>query len=120
LKRGKHRVKNYGKASGVFAEIFLHIGDKLEEMPDVMLTDEQRRQLCELLRRAFIDIGNEDAGVGRDLADALHNLPNWLYKAEGWSVESQRAALSYFRKRHPSATNYLAMFNEVFPDQNSQ
>ena len=79
--------------------------------------EEQRRQLCELMHMAFVDLRRLDGDQAHDLADAFHNLPHEMYGKGKWSVSRARAFLErYCDKHHGHGTyNYVAAFDKIFP-----
>ena len=57
-------------------------------MADTLPTDEQRKQLCELMHRAFVELLYLTGEQAHDLAYAFHNLPMEIYGWGTWNVAS--------------------------------
>ena len=83
-------------------------------------TDEQRRLLCEMIYRAFVEMrmlgwsGNTEQAA--DLADAFHNLPLVMYRDDfSWSFF--RHFLVTYQTKYPrgegSLYDYLAMLEQI-------
>jgi hypothetical protein len=83
-------------------------------------TDEQRRLLCEMMYRAFIEMrilgwgGKSEQAA--DLADAFHNLPIVMYRSDfSWSFF--RHFLDTYQRKYPrnagSLNDYLAMLEKI-------
>lgn len=84
-------------------------------------TEEQKRQLGEMVYRAFIEIRSLGWGgkaeQAADLADAFHNLPTGMYAPDfDWAFF--RHFLQYYQKKYPPSGSYLdyvAMLEAIFP-----
>lgn len=86
-----------------------------ERMP----TEQERQQLCRMLRLALLEIrmlGWEGkAEQATDLADAFHNVPTFLWR-EDFSFSFFRKFLQGYKEKYPgrkSGFDYLAMLDEV-------
>jgi hypothetical protein len=86
-------------------------------MSDPLPNDEQRRQLCELMHHAFVELRYLSGTQANDLAYAFHNLPLEIYGWGTWSVAGTRARIQYYQKKHHEnlGTNYVALFDEIYP-----
>ena len=82
-------------------------------------TDEQRRQLCNLMHEAFIELRYLTGEQAHDLAYAFHNLPKTMYGWGHWSVEGARGPLVHYQEKHRNnlGFDYVAAFDVIF--QNS-
>ena len=97
----------------------------IESLP----TEEQRIKLHELVAAAFVEIrllgwAGESEQVA-DLADAFHNIPREIYGWGRWNVNITRMMLqSYQDKYHAESysgkTNYVLLFNSIFPTGRDQ
>jgi hypothetical protein len=84
------------------------------------LTENQRRQLCDLIHTAFLEIRilgwRGCAQQAADLADAFHELPNGMWRDD---FETQRFRdiylLSYEQKyqENERMTSYVKMMDQV-------
>jgi len=76
-----------------------------------MPTEGQRRQLCDLMHRAFVALRNLGYGEKHEavaeLADVLHNLPQEMYREEVWDWNLLEAGLRSFEEKFPD--------DKVFP-----
>jgi hypothetical protein len=86
---------------------------------DPLPDEDQRRQLCELLYAAFVElrcVSHRPEQV-HELAYALHNLPLTMYGRGTWSVCGLRAVLARYRERFPQGgPDYAAMLDAIYPD----
>jgi hypothetical protein len=83
---------------------------------DPLPDETQRRQLCELLHEAFVELrGISHHGEQvHDLAYAFHNLPLTMYGWGTWSVSGLRAVLKRYRERYPeNGRDYVAMLDAI-------
>jgi hypothetical protein len=87
--------------------------------PDSKLpTDAQRKMLCSMMGRAFIEIrALAVSGKGTqasDLADAFHNLPSDIWH-EHFSFQFFRNSyLIAYKNKYPSGTfDYVGMLDEI-------
>lgn len=76
-----------------------------------MPTEAQRRQLCDLMHRAFVALrslgyGEKHEAVA-ELADVFHNLPQEMYREEAWDWNLLEAGLRSFEEKYPD--------DKVFP-----
>jgi hypothetical protein len=86
------------------------------------MTDMQREVLCEMMRRAFLEIralgwsgrGKEAA----DLADAVHNLPALIYGSEKLNAKLFQHGLQRYQDRYPRTgeNDYMALLSSIFPN----
>ena len=79
--------------------------------------EKQRRQICELMHWAFVELRRLDGDQAHDLADAFHNLPQERYGKGKWSVSRTRAFLQRYHDKHQGhgTYNYVAAFDKIFP-----
>ena len=79
-------------------------------------TESQRRNLCDLMATAFIELRYLDGEQAHDLAYAFHNLPKEIYGWGHWSIEGSRARLQHYQTKHAEnlGFNYVAAFDEIF------
>lgn len=79
-------------------------------------TDEQRRELCDLMASAFIELRYFEGDQAHDLAYAFHNLPKEMYGWGTWSSERTRAGLQRYQDKHASQLgfDYVGAFNKIF------
>jgi hypothetical protein len=83
-----------------------------------LLTETQRRMLCEMMHLAFLEIRNldwtEHGQQAADLADAFHNLPHDMWESF-FSLQMFRDGyLQPYQKKYPSCpTNYTAMLDGI-------
>ena len=84
-----------------------------------LLTDAQRRKLCEMMYAAFLEIrtlgGSGKAEQAGDLADAFHNLPNDMWH-DDFSLKFFRDAfLVGYQKKYPvrMVRDYVKMVDEI-------
>jgi len=84
---------------------------------DPLPTEEQRRQLGELMQDAFVELRYLTGQQAHDLADACHNIPRELYGWGMWSVSSTQAMLLHYQRKHRAnlGFDYVAFFDKVFP-----
>jgi hypothetical protein len=85
-------------------------------------TENQRRNLCDLMASAFIELRYLDGEQAHDLAYAFHNLPKEIYGWGHWSIEGTRARLQHYQTKHAEnlGFNYVAAFDEIFDMAASQ
>lgn len=78
----------------------------------------ERKALCELMHKAFIELRYLSGEQARDLAYAFHNLPVEIFGWGNWTPSGTRARLAYYQKKHSSnlGTNYLDLFDKIFPN----
>lgn len=83
---------------------------------DRLPTDEQRRQLCELMHNAFVELRYFSGEQARDLAYAFHNLPLEIFGWGTWSVAGTRARFLHYQRKHSQnlGVNYVLRFNSIF------
>jgi len=81
------------------------------------LTDAQRRELCKMIYRAFIEIramGSAKATQASDLADAFHNLPNDIWRNDFSFQFFRNSFLMAYKNKYPTGTfDYVAMLDEI-------
>ena len=92
-----------------------------EKYDDVkMPTERQRKQLCEMLYHALLEIrilGWEGkAQQSADLADAFHNLPTMLW-SENFSFKIFRVFLKYYDETYPNSNKYLKMVDKIIAEK---
>ena len=70
-----------------------------------MPTEGQRRQLCDLMHRAFVALRNLGYGGKHEaiaeLADVFHNLPQEMFREEVWDWNLLEAGLRSFEEKFP-------------------
>ncbi len=85
------------------------------------LSERQRRELCELIGRAFVQIrGLSQRGDSRqaaEVADAFHSLPTMLY-SPAFSWEALEVFFTSYHSRYPPARpgeyfDYLSALREI-------
>jgi hypothetical protein len=83
-------------------------------------TTEQQRRFGQMLNRALIEIRTlarqEKSEQVRDLANALHSLPGYMFSCEfDWAL--QRSMIEEYAQKYPPAAgsicDYLALFDEI-------
>lgn len=88
--------------------------------PDAKLpTDAQRRQLCEMMHHAFVEmrllgwVGKPEQAA--DLADAFHNLPVEMWRDDFSFQLFRDAFLSAYQQKYPEGRirDYVAMLDEI-------
>jgi len=89
----------------------------MSAFPDSQLpTDEQKKKLCHMLFRALLEIRqlgwSGKAQQAADLADAFHELPICLWRAD-FSLDIFRQFLESYRHNYPDSSDYLAALDEV-------
>jgi hypothetical protein len=79
--------------------------------------DVQRKQLCELMYWAFVELRYLSGEQANDLAYAFHNLPLEIYGWGNWSVAGTRARFAYFQEKHAQSlgTDYVALLDKMYP-----
>ena len=85
---------------------------------DPLPNDDQRRQLCELMHAAFIELRyvNDQPEQVHELAYAFHNLPLTMYGWGTWSWSGLRAVLTRYRVRFPDGgPDYAALLDAIRP-----
>lgn len=89
-------------------------------IPDrTMPTEEQRRELCGLMHRAFVTLRNLGYAKKHDaiaeLADVFHNLPDEMFREEVWDWNFFEAGLRDFEEKYPDEHFYsfAAMLREI-------
>ena len=94
-------------------------------LEDPLPTESQRVRLLDMVARAFIEIRmlgwSGQSEQAADIADAFHNIPREIYGWGCWNIRITRGMLeSYQDKYHhmdySGRTNYVAIFNTIFPD----
>lgn len=87
--------------------------------PDArMLTDVERKQLCHMLYIALLEIRSlgwdGKTEQMKDLADAFHNLPDFLW-SEKFSMSTFRKFLQAYQQKYGKEchSNYLEMFDRI-------
>lgn len=83
-------------------------------------TEEQRRMLCQMMYRTFVQIRSlAYSGASQqtaDLADAFHNLPTVMY-APDFSWSFLRYFLVFYQNKYPrtagSPYDYIAMLERI-------
>ncbi len=82
------------------------ISERESIVPDrTMPTEEQRRDLCDLMHWGFVALRNlgyakkHEAIV--ELADVLHNLPQEMFRKEVWDWNLLEAGFRDFEEKHP-------------------
>ena len=85
-------------------------------MADPLPTEDQRKQLCELMHHAFIELRYLTGEQAHDLAYAFHNLPMEIYGWVPWSVAGIRGRLQYYQKKHSQnpGVDYVSLFQKIF------
>ena len=84
-------------------------------------TEEQRRQFCEMIHRAFLDMrglgfqGKSEQAAA--LADAFHNLPIAIFQRE-FDWDESRAYFQSYHTKYPISseamtTNYVAIHDHI-------
>lgn len=83
------------------------------------LTDAQRRELCQMMYQAFVELrmlGWEGkTAQAADLVEAFHNLPLYLWR-DDFSFSFLLSFLSWYQSKHPRGkhdANYVAMTNRI-------
>lgn len=75
-----------------------------------MPTEGQRRQLCDLMHRAFVALRNLGYGEKHEavaeLADVFHNLPQEMFREEIWDWNLLEAGLRDFEEKFPDDKIY--------------
>ena len=86
-------------------------------MADPLPDEIQRKQLCELMYIAFMELRYLRSGDrSNDLAYAFHNLPKEIYGWGTWSIKQTRDRFLYYQKKHPNGgADYVALFDKIFP-----
>jgi hypothetical protein len=83
----------------------------LSVIPDrTMPTENQKRELCGLMHRAFVTLRNLGCAKKHDavaeLADVFHNLPDEMFREEAWDWNGFEAALQDFEEKYPEDKFY--------------
>ena len=95
---------------------------------DPLPTDEQRVRLHDMVAMAFVEIRllgwAGRAEQASDLADAFHNIPREIYGWGRWSIGITRGMLQsyqdkYHNEDYSGRTNYVGIFNSIFPTTTS-
>ncbi|GEP44923.1 hypothetical protein [Brevifollis gellanilyticus] len=93
---------------------------------DPLPTAEQQVRLSDMVAMAFVEIRllgwAGRAEQASDLADAFHNIPREIFGWGRWSIGHTRAMLQCYQDKHhneeyPGRTNYVAIFNSIFPTE---
>ena len=75
-----------------------------------MPTENQRRQLCDLMHRAFVALRNLGYGEKHEavaeLADVFHNLPQEMFRKEVWDWNLLESGLRSFEDKFPDDKIY--------------
>ena len=89
---------------------------------DPLPTEEQRRQLGELMQEAFVELRQISGEQAHDLANAFHNLPVEIHGWGTWSVAGTRARFRYYQGKHKAnlGVDYVALFDAIFPESSPQ
>ncbi|MEW6159668.1 MAG: hypothetical protein AB1813_19740 [Verrucomicrobiota bacterium] len=85
-------------------------------MTDPLPTEEQRKQLGELMHNAFIELRRFNGEQAHDLAYAFHNLPMEIYGWGTWSIVGTRGRLLHYQKKHSQnlGVDYVALFDKIY------
>lgn len=89
------------------------------------MTDDERRKLCEMIYRAFLEIRilgwNGKTEQAAALADAFHNVPNMMW-SEDFSLFFFRNFLESYQQRFPEHEkfDFLKMFDRFFVEEISK
>jgi len=85
-------------------------------MADTLPTEEQRKQLCELMHYAFVELRYLTGEQAHDLAYAFHNLPMEIHGWGTWTVAGTRGRLLYYQKKHSQNLGvvYVAWFDKIY------
>jgi len=85
-------------------------------MSDPLPTEAQRKQLCELMHNAFVELRYLSGEQAHDLAYAFHNLPVEIYGWGTWSIEVTRARLQYYQEKHAQnlGVDYVVLYDKIF------
>ena len=86
-------------------------------MTDQLPTETQRKELCELMHHAFVELRYLTGAQAHDLAYAFHNLPMEIYGWGTWSIAGTRARLLHYQIKHSQnpGVDYVALFDEFYP-----
>jgi hypothetical protein len=84
-----------------------------------MLTEEQRKALCNLLFEVLVEIRNVAGGGQPDsdcvraseLADAVHNLPLQIFGIDG--LEITRNSLRWYQSKYPGGRDYVVKLDAI-------
>ena len=84
-----------------------------------MPTEEQQRQLCDLMHLAFVALRNLGYGEKHEavaeLADVFHNLPQEMFREEVWDWNLLEAGLRGFEEKFPDdkVFSFAAMLRDI-------
>jgi hypothetical protein len=90
---------------------------RMKDLDGHLPTDEQKRLLCEMMYRAFLELRHlgwqGKAEQAADLADAFHNLPTVMYSPDfRWSV--LHMFLESYQRKYPNGfEDYVAMLENI-------
>jgi hypothetical protein len=112
--RHYERFKTFAEANFRLVELKLDADARLEysmsEYQSIirdptMPTENQRRELCELMHRAFVTLRNlgysKKHEAVAELADVIHNLPHEMFREEVWGWNLLEAGLRRFEEKYP-------------------
>ena len=83
---------------------------------DPLPNDKQRRQLCELIHAAFIELRgiSDNSHQVFELADVFHNLPVEMYGWGTWRWKDLRSRLARYRSHFPlGGPDYAEMLDGI-------
>jgi len=88
-------------------------------MNDPLPTEEERKQLCELMYHAFVELRYFNGKQANDLAYALHNLPREIYGWGTWNVSVTKARLQHYQDKYEGGIgfDYVKFFDQIFPQK---
>jgi len=122
------RLKTLEAATERLKELDMSVGnalsysimESLSIIPDrTMPTEEQKRELCGLMHRAFVTLRNlgyaKKHDAIADLAEVFHNLPDEMFREETWDWNLFEAALLDFEGKYPEDKIYpfAALLREI-------
>jgi hypothetical protein len=77
---------------------------------------DQRRQLCELMHVAFVELRGiyDQPDQVHALAYAMHNVPMTMYGWGTWNWDGTRTSLARYRERFPEGgPDYAALLDAI-------
>lgn len=112
---GNWRLRNFERnevVKNMLAKISKNVGKK-----DIIPNEQQRREICELLHYALIDI-RAYAYEGKyleaaELADIFHNIPNEMYGTGLWDLASLVQRVETYQDKN-GGRDYVSHLKKIF------
>lgn len=84
----------------------------------ILLNEDQRKSLCELMHTAFIELKYLNGKQAHDLAHAFQSLPLEIYEQGNFDSDAMRDRLHDYQTKHSQTIgiNYVVLFNNLFPE----